>query len=517
MLAIKAATTTLENELCLRILGHLASATVSQLRQILQLFEDQPRTKLSPFRFLDLPRDLREYIAERFFTQSDAAKVLTVNRTFSELFTKSIWRNIELTGVTLRGREVPHSLFKCGRLVRQLAIRSIAPYFHMPGYFPTVQHVSFTLCSGTTDMFAVNLEYMSNLRRVTMTITGESAGHAGTAANWINNQGRSGHVLLIHLSASHDTNNWRSIHASLATLLGSVTNTKRIRLDLATLEVLPTEIAPLLPQVLVSLDICQVKPDRCHGKLNKQVFGGEEAPVFPHLCKLRLQACCNNPADYDFSTFKPDRFPVLTDISIGCRAASCSEQSQLPLATIFANQPWPSITTLKFFGQSTPVPDLHLYLKAMPNIQICHLVKMADFKLDFITAELKCVQQLNIDGGNCSSDQAFYPLPQLKKLMISNMVFGGASFPQIIAMSPRLTSVEFTHCSMRSAAVDLLKGIDAPQVKHLKINESRANDDLKIDPAIGIFSNLEVLDIRNVVNERKLGMLKYCPNPTILI
>ncbi|KAI8873614.1 hypothetical protein GQ42DRAFT_176307 [Ramicandelaber brevisporus] len=482
--------TTLEKELRQRVNDHVATATVAQLRQILQLFEDPTAVnKLKPFRFLDLPYDLLEYTAEAFFTQTEATKALTVSKEFSQYFAKSIWRSFELTKATFYGCGAPLSFFRYGKHVRQLKVYTVPESFHFPGFFPNVQHVSFEINSSTAEMFDVYLEFMTNLRRITLSITDDSRDEADAAVNWINDKR---HFLPNFIS-----------------------DRERVRLDLTAFEFIPEPVPQLLSAVLVKLDICQDQFDDCCGELNCQIFGGDETPVFPHLRELHLRACCDNSDGYDFSTFKSDRFPALRSLAIKCHATPCFGEDQFPLAAIFA-KPWPSITKFELSGEGTSLPDVGLYLRAMPNLRHCYLRRLELIHMESILAEMKQVKELTFDGCSYVPTKVRKQLPNLEKLKIVNIVLDECWCSSVMAAAPRLARVELVHCELTDSALPHLSDLKAQSVTQLIINGSEPQQEQKIDPIIQIFPNLKLLDITSVEEERKLDMLKHYRNLSIL-
>ncbi|KAI8867431.1 hypothetical protein GQ42DRAFT_164786, partial [Ramicandelaber brevisporus] len=134
-----------------------------------------------------------------------------------------------------------------------------------------------------------------------------------------------------------------------------------------------------MPATLTRLNIAQAGLKDCHGEINKQVFDTNSESVFVHLHMLSVQVCCNKSSLYTFQSFVPERFPVLRSLYMNVPKQGCNGDADIPLATIFSNKQWPTVTDLQLAGYGTRAPDYcRLLLRAMPALKGCSFRNMTD-------------------------------------------------------------------------------------------------------------------------------------------
>ncbi|KAI8866597.1 hypothetical protein GQ42DRAFT_165398 [Ramicandelaber brevisporus] len=90
-----------------KIRSFVDTADDEQLREVAQLIDRLSISNSGPFRLLDLPYELLEYTAERYFTRKEATPILPVNRVFNELFVNRVWKSIEFENMMADGSKVP--------------------------------------------------------------------------------------------------------------------------------------------------------------------------------------------------------------------------------------------------------------------------------------------------------------------------------------------------------------------------------------------------------------------------
>ncbi|KAI8867412.1 hypothetical protein GQ42DRAFT_164794 [Ramicandelaber brevisporus] len=524
-----------DSELRARLRRDIDAASDEQLRQIalflanLGCSSDGISTNRSDgFRFFDLPYELCEYTAESYFNTPDAASLLPVSRSFHKLFTSKLWRSLPFNGVMYSGPMTSRSLMRNGKMVRHLRLGSLLHEFHLTGYFPHVQHVLFEINSGMIEMFEVHLELMSYLRRVTLSITHDSSGAEEAACRWINEVSRDQHAPLIWLKIERSEYEWQSALGPFEAVMNGIQEFGQVRIDLAVSQPLSDATVAKLPQSLVSLSTVSELNNRCCGEMNKQLFGSDNSnSTFPHLRKLQMPVCCSNRAIYNYSTFTPERFPKLQSLSLAVTSSACNELSQQTLATIFARQ-WETVVEFSLSAAAKiSVPDIHGYLVNMPNIQKCSLTALLDVDFGLVAQAIPFVQALSI--ASCASTASSTTtttaaatnrnscLRFLQSLNVDEMTFDTDTFPHMMAAAPRLATVELKTCSIAKDVADQLHGIKALSVKTLRLKEVFANYDTKIDPIIEMFPNVQVLDIQELGEYRKLEVLRLYCKDNILI
>ncbi|KAI8865370.1 hypothetical protein GQ42DRAFT_181942 [Ramicandelaber brevisporus] len=333
------------------------TADEEQLREVARLVDRLSISNSEPFRLFDLPYELLEYTAERYFTLEEAASFLSVNRVFSELFGNSTWKRLDFDDTMVDECEGSLDVLKKNlRRVRVLDLWSVKPGFSVSNYFPFATEIAFEVEDGREIMFTLHLEKMKCLRRVTLTITKMSHRVMDAAAKWVDDSHRSGHVQQIVIRVENSVIYRKAIH-SMALLMDKIKSKRRIRLDCGSPELFPTSVIQFMPVTLTKLIIPQIIPRGCCGKVNKQVFGAGLESVFVHLHTLRIQVCCNKSSLYDFQSFVPERFPVLSYLAMYVPKQSCHGDAEIPLETIFYNKQWPSVTDLELVGNETKMPE----------------------------------------------------------------------------------------------------------------------------------------------------------------
>ncbi|KAI8873800.1 hypothetical protein GQ42DRAFT_160269, partial [Ramicandelaber brevisporus] len=346
------------------------TADEEQLREVAQLIDRLSISNNGPFRLLDLPYELLEYTAVRYFTYYETLPILPVNQVFNELFTSSIWKRVRFDNMKINGYDIPLDvLIRNVRRIRTVNLGLTEPDFFVSGYFHYATSISFELKDGMEKMFTLHLEQMKYLRRVSLTINDKSHGVIDAAAKWVDDNRRSGHVQQIVIKVAYTPTSRQAIPL-LTSLLDKVKFKKRIRLDCASLQPFPANVISCMPATLTILSVARSTPTNCQGEINKQVFGADPKSVFVHLRTLHVQVCCNDSCLYNFQSFVPERFPVLRVLVISVPKESCNGDVDTPFRTIFSNTQWLTITDLVFIGNGIMAPEFgRLLFKAMPAVQ----------------------------------------------------------------------------------------------------------------------------------------------------
>ncbi|KAI8873367.1 hypothetical protein GQ42DRAFT_170311 [Ramicandelaber brevisporus] len=299
-----------------KIYNFADTADEEQPREVSQLVDRLSISNHGPFRLLDLPYELLEYTAERYFTYYEALPILPVNRVFNELFANRVWKRVELDSKMADGSKVPQNvLMRNTRRIRTVKLWSIKPDFLVSGYFAYVTSITFDLKEDVETMFTFHLEKMKCLRRVTLRIDNKSNSVIDATAKWVNDNYRSGHVQQIVIRASFYLYILQANHL-LALLLDKIEFRKRIRLEYEFSQMPSASIIQCMPNILTKLFISEAITVGCHGEINKLVFGTDPESVFAHLHTLRIQVCCNKLSLYTFQSFVSERFPVLRSLAM---------------------------------------------------------------------------------------------------------------------------------------------------------------------------------------------------------
>ncbi|KAI8871225.1 hypothetical protein GQ42DRAFT_154647 [Ramicandelaber brevisporus] len=331
-------------------------ADEEQLREVAQLIDRLSISNNGPFRLLDLPYELLEHTAERYFSRKESAPILPVNRVFNELFANRVWKSIGFDSIMVDGCYVPRDVLRKNALrVRNFGLWSIEPDSFVSDYFRYATTIVFELKEDMEKMFTLHLKRMKWLRQVTLAINDMPSSVIDTAAKWIDDNRRSRHVQQIVINAAFSQESQQSNHI-LASLMDKIEFKKRIRVICTSLQPFPASIVQFMPATLTQLFIAQMIPTNCHGEINKQVFGTDPVSIFLHLRALSVQVCCSNSSLYSFQSFVPERFPVLSNFVLGVPKQCCNGDVDNPLEIIFSNKQWPSIADVGLIGDNSKVP-----------------------------------------------------------------------------------------------------------------------------------------------------------------
>ncbi|KAI8873366.1 hypothetical protein GQ42DRAFT_170310 [Ramicandelaber brevisporus] len=326
------------------------TADEEQPREVSQLVDRLSISNHGLFRLLDLPYELLEYTAERYFTREEAAPILPVSRMFNELFANRLWRCITFDSKMANGSKAPKDVsMKNTRRIRTVKLWSTKPDFFVSGYFAYVTSITFDIKEEMEAMFTLHLEQMKCLRRVNLRIDNKSNNVIDATAKWVSDSHRSGHVQQIVIRASFYLYILQANHL-LALLMEMIKFKKRIRLEYEFSQMPPASIIQCMPNILTKLFISETITMGCHGEINKLVFGTDPESVFVHLHTLRIQVCCNKSTLYTFQSFAPERFPVLRSLAMYVPKWSCNGDVDAPLAAMFSNKQWSSVTDLTLIG-----------------------------------------------------------------------------------------------------------------------------------------------------------------------
>ncbi|KAI8868590.1 hypothetical protein GQ42DRAFT_38638 [Ramicandelaber brevisporus] len=493
------------------------TADEEQLREVAQLIDHLSSPNRNPLRLLDLPYELLEYTAERYFNRNEAVPVLPVNRVLSELFANSIWRCIESTDIPVSGYNLPHdALMKNVRRIRAVNLRSIKPDFFVSGFFAYATSITFQVEREMETMFTLHLEQMKYLRRVIIILNSESHNVINVVTKWINDSHRSGHVQQIVIDAAYYPINQRSIHV-LTSLMDMIKFKKRIRLDCAHREPFPNSIIQYMPVTLTKLNIAEAISMSCCGAINKQVFGTDPDSVFVHLRVLSVKACCSNSSLYHFQSFVPERFPVLRRLSIRVPRQTCIETIDTPLVTIFSNNQWLSIADFKLVGNSTKAPGIgQLAFKAMPALQKCTFQYMVGIDTPSGLDTRLTISELSLTKTFLKMSRLRGNFACLVRLELNGMEID-LDYLQLMASCKRLVEIKLIGCDIAEDMPETVSDYPCSSVRKVVISYDDA-DDFTDDIAhiLPAFPNIRVLDLTYVPEDKRMDLVLKCPSFNII-
>ncbi|KAI8871226.1 hypothetical protein GQ42DRAFT_154648 [Ramicandelaber brevisporus] len=493
------------------------TADEEQLREVAQLIDRLSISNNGPFRLLDLPYELLEYTAERYFNRKEAVPILPANRVFSELFANRVWKSIGFDGMMVDGCYVPQNVLRKNALrVRNFGLWSIEPDSFVSDYFRYATSIVFELKDGMEKMFTLHLEQMKCLRRVTLAINDMPSSVIDTAAKWIDGNHFSGRVQQIVISAAYSSDSQQSNHI-LASLMDKIEFKKRIRVICTSLQPFPASIVQFMPAALTQLFIAQMIPTNCHGEINKQVFGTDPVSIFLHLRALSVQVCCSNSSLYDFQSFVPERFPVLSNFVLGVPEQCCNGDADSPLTTMFSNKQWPSIADVGLIGDNTAVPGIgRLLSKAMPALRSCTFQNIAEVDISSDLDKHLTISELYSANTTLEVSRLRGKLACLVLLQL-NSVHIDSNYLQFIASCKRLTEIKLVDCNATKDAIAAVYKYPCNSVR--KVIVSEGSGELFTDHLAHLlpaFPNISVLNLTEVQRSKRMNFMLKCPNVKIL-
>ncbi|KAI8869368.1 hypothetical protein GQ42DRAFT_163470 [Ramicandelaber brevisporus] len=466
---------------------------------------------------LQLPYELLEYMAEAYFARGEAARVVTISKSFHQLFIKSVWRSIDLEDYAVNDRRVTlETLEHNGDKVRHLNLKSLTEACNISSVFPHLSQITFTIRRNLVSMFEKHLEHLRNLDRVVLDVTPDSAWTAAAAADWINDSKRSGHVKSIWIQCLDPDGAWINVQESMSILLSNIENMDRIRINSETAgSLLPSQVAEHVPSTLVRLMMSDSPDDGCAGTFNGRVFGGESNDVFVHLRELFIQPCCNNPAVYDYRSFTPERFPALRDLKVVLFLPVCNTQYQRPFTTIFSKS-WPLVTNFQLFSHGgAEVQEINTILQALPNVQTGMFYDMNLANLDG-TSLPRHIRELTFDRCVINNETLVNKTPFVTKLEFYEHRFTRSDVEFMVSCS-RLTEVEFNICILDESCKEWIFKCPKSTARKVTVVDNTGDYyNSKLDKMLQLFTDIKFLDIRDVSSSRKLDYVRQCPRVQIL-
>ncbi|KAI8869407.1 hypothetical protein GQ42DRAFT_29292 [Ramicandelaber brevisporus] len=280
----------------------------------------------------------------------------------------------------------------------------------------------------------------------------------------------------------------------------------------------PASVVQFMPATLTQLFIYEADPTSCHGEVNKQVFDTVPGSVFVHLHALSVQVCCNNSSLYDFQSFVPERFPVLSCLVLGVPRQSCNEDADTPLVAMFSNKQWPSITDLTLIGYNTKIPGIgRLLFKAMPALQKCTFQNMAESDISPSLDTCLTISELSLTNTALVTSHVLGRFACLVRLELNGMDID-PNYLQLLASCKRLVEIKLIGCYITDDAIAAVYNHPCNSVR--KVVVSKGSDLYFTDHLahlLSAFPNLRVLDLTGVDDQkiRKSFMLK-CPTAKII-
>ncbi|KAI8866220.1 hypothetical protein GQ42DRAFT_78074 [Ramicandelaber brevisporus] len=409
------------------------------------------RRTVSVFRLFHLPEELIELVLS-YLSRTALKHFRTA---FGESVSwKRFWYKVYSLYYEASSDEVASSDFpeNIGRFVRKLLASDIYLFnsLDLPVLFPACRMIVLTLphCPGI--VFQEYLGSMRNLQCVKFDPMRAPAASWKPAIGWINDDEKSGHVAIIEFENRVTQDRGANyIQGILKTVKSQ--HLPRLRFDI---EIAPAMVGqPVLQQAIPMMSKFVMKytsdTDCIRSKLG--IFFGSNRysnssssnhTVFTHLKYMELSVCCatsNNLSiyhGYNFSSFRPERFPKLKSLSISTmNDNTCPfqpEEGSVPAITKLFTVMWTTVTTLTIRCSIIDAEGIAVVLKHLPNVADCTLFlsNSTVLHVNTIIPYLTRVKSLKITMAKIVYTPTAQPLDCrfLNKLSISskNLADGGA-------------------------------------------------------------------------------------------
>ncbi|KAI8871316.1 hypothetical protein GQ42DRAFT_168446 [Ramicandelaber brevisporus] len=318
------------------------------------------------FPLLSLPLEML-WVISVFFAPAEAVRVLPVNRTIHDEFSRVVWYRMTTSKLTTMSTT---TLERYGKFIRKLIVDCdsfeidknahlllLVRHIHFePGYLHYVN-----LCN------LGQMDFLGQLDEVSLDLTHIDAVGAKLTRDWINSSRLSGKVRTIRLNLDNS-------QISVADFLFIVdginishhhNHSNRFIIDYnGHLDLLPPTYITKLAPSLISLRFSNMN----EGWMTS--FGNTMA-LFPLVTRISLNLICQSNVLTISHIFTPTQFPSANGLYISISHFQSNDlgmQSTSVLAQFFSEQqPWLSITSLTISGCITEA-DNGLIAFALPNL-----------------------------------------------------------------------------------------------------------------------------------------------------
>ncbi|KAI8871479.1 hypothetical protein GQ42DRAFT_1236, partial [Ramicandelaber brevisporus] len=388
----------------------LQSSAAERLRVWASMYPDSPSA--CAFRLPDLPFDLLLYLTD-FFAREEAVCIITVSTGFHDIFARSIWRHIVLNNSAIDVHPARNCTFE--RYTFEPSASSWSRYGHLVQsvlvlranddailqLIPNVRRIILNVDRMNIDVVFSIVSKLRNLVKVRLSAKQYRPQLIESIASWANNDSRSGHVRVIELAQ-------RDPRADNTHILESVRkqliDTNRVRYGIfhSFKGTLNRSLLDAVSSLIFKLEVKQPsskfatlvhRDPPCTALLKRELLG-DPTVTFSRLRELRLSVCCHDPAKFDYSTFTPERFPILKKLMLHIENSECDANLTDSVITIFSST-WHSLTHLSLHDihDENMLPQV---LDRVPNL--IRLKTYGQYNVDVIDTidRLPRIQELSI-------------------------------------------------------------------------------------------------------------------------
>ncbi|KAI8867803.1 hypothetical protein GQ42DRAFT_164556 [Ramicandelaber brevisporus] len=366
----------------------------------------------APFRFQDLPLDLKLYVAS-FVYRSEAAKLLTVNSEYHRLFAHRVWSRLYNLRLPERSTFILNKVTKSawtnyGHLVRHLRFSSAASVgFQVADCMPNVMTVVMDLENDhICHDYLRQISSMRNLHQLTLSVDNYTSMQAiKTVVEWTNNVSNSGYIDIIRWKFKRGRQSQETLLYVVSHIQPQSLRRHRFDIDVDAQSVSPviasksnlSSISHLISKAILSETLVPARVI-CRGPsisfLINSVHPASPAPTFPLLTGLSIQLCCTNY--FDFSQFTPMTFPSLLKLGITiphqvyCNSShnGSSASGTTALDKIFSYT-WHTVTLLQY-NDFPSESEFDMSKVKMPNLSSLFVTHFdCDFDLGYLYSNLQ--------------------------------------------------------------------------------------------------------------------------------
>ncbi|KAI8871072.1 hypothetical protein GQ42DRAFT_8337 [Ramicandelaber brevisporus] len=470
------------------------------------------------FRLFDMPYELVEDISF-FFNWREAHKLLTVSRTFHDLFSRRVWRKFDSRMVTLPEPTRTMALARYGNFVREFIIDIRIWHDGWPGNDKDVSiYDTISAFSSVTKMsvdiahillFSHGLQYVNtimcfpNLYYLYCRIESDNEPYdlitLAHAINYRQGNHNMNHIEYLNLlyAVREPDNPWTRLSSFVQMVSGYYVKNIKIKISF---------IAPAIPspcelQILrkhfVDIPFIEVHEDTqfCYAPLNRSLHWNLlidlNSCCYPQLRKLSIRTCCMSSDTYDYCDIAPYNFPCLQTIIISGHECNNMVANVYPPAwKKVLLQRWPHLNALSLLANMTcePLVTILDYQSKLTTLVISPQQKILyennTFNLATILPLLPKLQSLTIYGINgmrfdhspeCD-DSGTLARSQLYFVWFDNLDVSTRILKLIFSL-PKLNKISVRNCRFYSIGASDITNIENLLTNSIEIETVDDDDD----------------------------------------
>ncbi|KAI8871557.1 hypothetical protein GQ42DRAFT_161921 [Ramicandelaber brevisporus] len=490
---------------------------------------DTKRSKPSdtiPIRLTSLPFELLEHVAS-FFRQPEAARLLSVNSSFHDAFSRVVWRYLRYDERTIK-RIIPSAWRRYGYLIRSVEIArpvEIAMSDHdedrpererlvVPNYveFPNIVRLSLLLNDSTSTIFeTAPLEKLRNLHVVMSVHETWSLAEVQKVAGWISSAKKRGQRVVVDWHVD-----W---YVDYIFMTVESTLTELDAIDLHSLTFSNDFGEPWYRHILGdNHNIIYGSVKTLAVKIENIEYDDEFTTITPSISPSQFpsvsRVCVQLDRDYEMAVNEQ----LFDGKWNSVKELEFVDTDHWGLFNVTINR-FPNLERLTLANCGFDV-DMHLIIKHCPNLKYLALINMEIMEYG------RDSDDKSDDGGNDGSYDKQQQQPQLVNLnqlilysedKSDALVITEDHFWFIFNACPNLETLELANCIDLNQVIDENEGRINDSVRSLKVSCGYSGfQEHEIGQLVVMFPNLTTLTIANTNDDKVKKLYEAHSNIRVL-